>query len=142
MKKRRRGILNSQKRFLEELRNVHVDCWVYAARKENDHDIHLIIGNSPRRARRVLMTAEVSGLPRVGKDIVPLRRARRQLVRTIGRVPTDYRCLVPPLHVSVQGSLLFDAHHRPEGTEKCGLQLDTVWEIHPVTRISSRDLRS
>jgi hypothetical protein len=127
-------------RVPEEIRNVRVPAFLYAASMENDNDFHLIIGRDPSREPRYL-TAEVSGLPPpASPDIATFSATRDAYLGFFGTGlpgPT-YDFYDPPIPVEIEGSLFFDASHahggRP-GPSKLRPNMPVVWEIHPITRI-------
>ncbi|HEU0016207.1 MAG TPA: hypothetical protein VFQ45_21185 [Longimicrobium sp.] len=128
----------------EEKRNVRLRAFLYAASREDDNDFHLIIGQDPR-ASPVYMTAEVSGLPPTSS---PHRRVLENVRDTYkaffsrhreGIPGSSYDFYLPRIPIEIEGSLFFDATHssgsRP-GPRDLRPNMPTVWEIHPVTRIT------
>lgn len=123
-------------RVAQEERNVTVNAYLYATKKESDNDYHLILGTSGS-GRHQFMTAEVSGLPDGGPDLARLKEARQQFKDYFAASPigTNYRRFTPPIPVTVSGSLFYDVDHRPGVVGPNGLKPKTSWEIHPVTTI-------
>jgi hypothetical protein len=123
----------------EEQRNVAVVAYLVASKKENDNDYHLILATTPWGDGPYL-TAEVSGLPRMGTEedanrLADAREQYRQLLR--GRMPgSRYKVFDPPLAVSVAGSLFYDMDHVAGVVGTGDYKPDTSWEIHPVTSIT------
>jgi hypothetical protein len=130
-------------RVPEEDRNVKVNAYIYAARKEADNDYHLILGTSPEANDRVFLTAEVSGLPSAGPFREPLKKARTDFESFFNREHPSflehstnrYVRFNPPIHVKVAGSLFYDNDHPPGALGLDVLRPKTSWEIHPVTDI-------
>jgi hypothetical protein len=128
-------------RVQQEKKNVGVDAWLYAASREGDNDFHIILGRDPDDTPRRFMNAEVSGLP---TDDPP--RTKLQGVRTsFSNIVDDntpglgYDFYDPPIPVSVEGSLFWDATHATgskPGPSKT--KPKTIWEIHPITKIKAR----
>jgi hypothetical protein len=126
-------------RVAEEQRNVTVGAYLVATKKENDNDYHLILASRPNGDGPYL-TAEVSGLPRMGtaKDKTALQAARTQY-RTLlqGHLPGPrYKLVEPPLPVTVTGSLFYDMDHAPGVVGTGNFVPRTSWEIHPISSIS------
>jgi hypothetical protein len=121
----------------EESRNVHFTAYLYATKKEDDNDYHLILGTtaSPNHSR--FMTAEVSGLPRTGPDRARLKVPRKAFQDEFADSPigAQYRKFSNPIPVEVTGSLFFDVDHRAGVVGPEGLKPKTAWEVHPVTEI-------
>ena len=134
-----------EKRKLEELYNVEVDCWIHAVKYEGgigDRDFHVIVGNDPDVDVATFMNVEVSGLPVGGKNLTPLKAARKQFLDLFPdkNFSTTFQRIEPPLKVRIAGSLLFDGQHN-HSCEKCPgpgyAKPGTVWEIHPVYSVVS-----
>jgi hypothetical protein len=121
----------------EELRNVTVEAYLYAAKLEDDKDFHLILGTSPKLADRFFMNCEVSGLPEEGSpDRAQLQKVREQLLEVLGRLPGErYVKLTKPIQVRVEGSLFFDVEHPPGAVGPATMRPETAWEIHPISSI-------
>jgi hypothetical protein len=127
-------------RVAEEVRNVRVKAFLYAASREDDNDFHLIIGRDPSEPAKY-MTAEISGLPPQDADSFDkLDAARSAFLDFFGdALPgATYDFYDPPIGIEVEGSLFWDASHasggRP-GPSKLRPKMPVVWEIHPVTNI-------
>jgi hypothetical protein len=124
-------------RVPEERRNVIVETWIYAAKREDDHDYHLILGSTPSlTAATHFLTAEISGLPASGPYQEPLARARAEFAELFaGDLPgtSSYTKYDPPLHVNVAGSLFFDVDHPAGVVGPVGFRPATAWEVHPVS---------
>ena len=130
-------------RVEEEKRNVSVDAWLYAASREDDNDFHIILGRDPEESERKFMNAEVSGLPPANASsrtkIAATRKSFAAIVQQ--QTPgTTYDFYDPPIPITVQGSLFWDASHAPpaEGPGPKKVKPKQVWEIHPITSIKAR----
>jgi hypothetical protein len=126
-------------RVTEEKRNVTVQAFLYATKKETDNDFHLLLGPDPGAADPRYMTAEISGLPNPANPFTPtLTQARQQFKAFFGNhtLPgNNYVKFDPPVPVTVSGSLFFDIDHPPGDVGTGSTKPDTVWEIHPITNI-------
>jgi hypothetical protein len=132
-----------------EKRMVTVLGYIYATKKEDDNDYHLILGTKTCKKPDCFMTAEVSGVPRLSKDRAKLEKARDEFEDQItsftpsGGMPTgsDYLRFQTPIPVQVTGPLFYDADHkidrdtREGGVGPAWARPSTSWEIHPVVRI-------
>lgn len=138
-----------EKREPEELRNVEVDCWMYAVKfedgrghKKGDNDLHVIIGSTSSPGTSAFMTAEVSGLPGSGKNLQPLADVRKRFLQMFSgfTFTSGFRRITPPKKVTLAGSLFFDGDHGA-GCDACPgpkwAKPKTAWEIHPVHSISA-----
>jgi hypothetical protein len=130
-------------RVAEERRNVRVRAFLYAASREDDNDLHLIVGRAPS-LEPVYMTMEVSGLPPSNtRHRATLKQARDDYKEffqdhPLGLPGASYDFYDPPIPVEIEGSLFFDMSHvtggRP-GPQDLRDDIPTIWEVHPVTRI-------
>jgi len=127
-------------RVQEEERNVHVDVWLYAASRENDNDFHTILGRDPDTTPRLFMNAEVSGLPPGGDARQTLKDVRDALEAIVQQTPgLGYDFYDPPIPITVEGSLFFDATHAKGGKPgPAKVKPKSIWEIHPVTTLEAR----
>ncbi len=132
-------------RVTEEQRNVAVDAYLYAAKKEtNDNDFHLILGDDPSLGGGPYMNAEISGLPTGGPFRGKLTTARGQFKDLINLTEAQlpgtgkYERYEPPIPVRVSGSLFYDVDHPPGAVGPAYAKPDTAWEIHPITAIAER----
>jgi hypothetical protein len=127
-------------RVEQEKRRVVVPAYIYAYKKEGDHDYHVIIGDAPDAPDRQFINSEISALP-VSGTFRPLLKDVRDKFKTffdIGNVgPEDYQDVQPPLPVRITGSLFFDMDHSPprEYVGHNDFDPKTPWEIHPITDI-------
>ncbi|MET0624869.1 MAG: hypothetical protein ABW250_18115 [Pyrinomonadaceae bacterium] len=128
-------------RVAQEERNVRVKTFLYAASREDDNDFHLILGRSPEASPEVYMTMELSGLPaKNAPSFAKLKAARDAYKAFFGsELPgTSYDFYDPPIPVTIEGSLFWDASHatgtRP-GPQSLKSRMPVVWEVHPISKI-------
>jgi hypothetical protein len=131
-------------RVTEEDRNVTVNAFIYAVKFEGgpkgDHDFHVIIGNEPDAANRVLLNVEVTGLPPAdAPDFARLQAVREKFKAHFAamgvEIGTGFTKFPEGIPVRVTGSLFYDIDHLPGVVGPTGMQPKTAWEIHPVTDI-------
>ena len=129
-------------RVPEEERNVRVQTFLYAASREDDRDFHLILGRHPGRTPELYMTMELSGLPPEDSPAFARLKAARDAYKAFfaNDLPgTSYDFYDPPIPVTVEGSLYWDASHakgtRP-GPQSLKSRMPTIWEVHPITKIT------
>lgn len=128
-------------RVAQEERNVRLKTFLYAASREDDNDFHLILGRAPEASPEVYMTMELSGLPpKNAPSFAKLKAARDAYKAFFGsELPgTSYDFYDPPIPVTVEGSLFWDAGHatgtRP-GPQSLKSRMPVVWEVHPISDI-------
>ncbi len=128
-------------RVKQEMRNIRVSGFLYAASREADNDFHLIVGPSQQAPQEEYMTMEVSGLPPQNSPAFgPLNTARNAYKKFFGsKLPgAGYHFYQPPIPVTIEGSLFFDTTHstgqRP-GPPSLKSRMPTIFEVHPVTSI-------
>ena len=132
-------------RVAQENRNVKVKAWIYAYKKEDDRDYHLILGTTPNQpaAQRRYMNVEISGLPiapgAVRNTLKQVRTDFKEIMQEHFHTNQSYKRFQPPVPVEVTGSLFFDVSHTPPAVGPTGLKPRTAWEIHPVTKIDALD---
>jgi len=136
-------IASTSNRVKEEKRNVTVKAWLYAASREKDNDFHTILGTDPSKTPRRFMNAEVSGLPPASSaSRSKLKAARDAFVKLVqGNTPhAGYDFYKPPIPVTIDGSLFFDATHSHGGATPgpAKTKPNSIWEIHPVTSLTTR----
>lgn len=130
-------------RIEAERHNVEIPVYIVAIKPgEDDRDLHVIVSDQPSGPDRVFMNVEVSGLPRNGVDQIDFGRVRREIREVVPQVDGhagNYIRVQRPPSVVIQGSLFFDGDHRA-GCGNCPgpsyAKPTTVWEIHPVYRIT------
>lgn len=124
-------------RVEEERRNIAVMSWLYAAKKEEDNDYHIIIGTEPGETPRRFFNVELSGLPRSGQPFRnELKIARDKFELFFGSAApssSGYKKYNPPIPVIVTGSLFFDVSHAAGVVGPSGMKPASAWEIHPIT---------
>lgn len=128
-------------RVAQEERNVRLKTFLYAASREDDNDFHLILGRAPDATPEVYMTMELSGLPpKSAPSFTKLKAARDAYKAFFGsELPgTSYDFYDPPIPVTIEGSLFWDASHatgtRP-GPQSLKSRMPVVWEVHPISDI-------
>jgi len=128
-------------RVAEERKNVRVKAYIYAFKKEDDNDYHVILGDAPDAEDLRYLNAEVSGIPLAGTDA---NRAQLSAVRTAFKStfglgasgPGSYFKPDPPIPVRVGGSLFWDVDHEdPPYVGPQSHKPKTPWEIHPISEI-------
>lgn len=128
-------------RVSEEMRNVRVSAFLYAASREADNDFHLIIGRDPNSPPELYMTMELSALPPSSSPAFAKLNAARDAYKkffskNLPNLTYDY--YTPPIPVTITGSLFFDMTHatgtRP-GPASLKSRMPTIWEVHPITSI-------
>ena len=124
----------------EEVRNVKLRAFLYAASREGDNDFHFIVGRDPK-LKPLFLTMELSGLPPKSSPAFKRLKAARDAYKTFlgDKLPGEtYDFYDPPVPIEVEGSLFFDVTHatgsRP-GPKKLKTHMPTVWEVHPISRI-------
>lgn len=132
----------SSGRVAEEKRNVRVSAFLYAASREDDNDFHLIIGRSPGMSPSQFMTVELSGLPPKSSSHFTRLKKARDTYKSFFRsdLPgTTYDFYKPPIPVEIEGSLFFDMSHATgskPGPKSLRAMIPTIWEIHPISKIT------
>jgi hypothetical protein len=125
---------STNNRVSDEKRNVKLTrVFMYAIKREDDNDYHIIIGDGKGN----FLNVECSGLPPVGTTYYSrLSKARKQVKDFFGPVcMSAYRKFQPAMEVEVTGSLFFDIDHDAGAVGPVGLRPKTAWEVHPVTNI-------
>lgn len=134
---------SSAMRVAAERRTVRVTGYIYAFKKEDDNDYHVILGDAPGAAPTFL-NVEVSGLPVGGapenRDRLTAARAAFKDAFHIGATgPGSYQKPHEPVPVRVTGSLFWDVDHEPGVVGPQGMRPKTAWEIHPVSEVEFLD---
>jgi hypothetical protein len=142
--KMRGGLNANSPRAPEEKRNVKVQAFLFATKKESDNDFHLLIGGDPSGSDQTYMTAEISGLPSPDNASTgPITSARSQyksffLHGGAGHLQlpgSSYVKFADPVPVTITGSVFFDFDHRIGEVHSGDVRPITVWEIHPISNI-------
>lgn len=128
-------------RVPEEMRNVRVKVFIYAASREDDNDYHLILGRDPSLTPELYITMELSGLPPADSKAFAKLKAARDAFKAhfANDLPgKTYDFYDPPRPVEIEGSMFFDIGHatgtRP-GPKSLKSRMPTVWEVHPITKM-------
>ena len=136
----------TSKRVKEEERNIRVRAFLYASKREDDNDFHLILGLNPKTLPDMYMTMELSGLPPANSPAFQQLRAARDAFKKFyddhagGHLPGKggYDFPRPPVSVEIEGSLFFDVTHstgpRP-GPKSLKSRMPVIWEVHPISKI-------
>lgn len=136
----------TSKRVKEEERNVRVKAFLYAAKREDDNDFHLILGLNPKTLPDMYITMELSGLPPASSPAFQQLKAARDAFKKFyddhagGQLPGKggYDFPRPPVPVEIEGSLFFDVTHssgpRP-GPKSLKSRMPVIWEVHPISKI-------
>jgi hypothetical protein len=122
-------------RLPEEQDNVAVTGYLYAIKKMNDRDYHLVLISSPDlRVPYRVMNVEISGLRKSSPDYPILYQARMQCLYLLGRkdVPRSWTILQEPLKIRVRGALFFDGKKERVSMKPSELKPVTAWEVHPI----------
>jgi len=125
----------------EETRNVEVSAYLFAVKKEDDQDFHLIVGDQGCHSPGCFLNVEVSGWPKSTQhpDRHALMAAREAFIDYFeGDDPgttSGYDVSSPPIAVKITGSLFFDVDHSAGTVGPQGYRPNTAWEIHPVSDI-------
>lgn len=128
-------------RVPEEMRNVRVKVFIYAASREDDNDYHLILGRDPSKLPELYITMELSGLPPADSPAFAKLKAARDAFKAhfAADLPgKTYDFYDPPRPVEIEGSMFFDIGHasgmRP-GPKSLKSRMPTIWEVHPITKM-------
>ena len=130
-------IAKNSKRVAEENVIVKVKAFLYASKKEEDNDFHLILSTDPEKGDIQYMTAEITGIPEEGPYKEGLIKPRRTFKEYLAnKLPKKkYVLYDPAIPVEVAGPLFFDVDHPAGKVGPDGHRPDTAWEIHPVMDI-------
>ncbi len=127
-------------RVKAETRNVQVTGCIYAFKKEDDNDYHVVLGDGPGTQTPNYLNVEVSGIPVGGtaanrKTLVAVRKDFKDAFSLPATGPKSYAKMDSPVPVRITGSLFFDVDHPAGAVGPTGLKPKTAWEIHPVSQI-------
>jgi hypothetical protein len=143
-----RNTFKDTKRKAVEERNVKLNTvYLYTFKRQADEDYHLIVGSTNNIATAYFFNVEISGEPPAGAyGRAEIVQARSDFERYFdiedacarSYYKQDFRR--DPIPIRITGSLFFDAHHctsfRASGPQKwTDIELQTAWEIHPITDI-------
>ena len=128
-------------RTKEELRNIRVKAFIYAASRESDNDFHLIVGRDPDADTEVYVNMELSGLPSKTGDAFNQLKAARDAYKAFfkNKLPGNtYDFYHPPVPVTIEGAIFFDITHATgahPGPASLKSRIPTIWEVHPISFI-------
>ena len=134
----RAKLTSNSPRAPEEKRYVRLkkDTYLYAFKKETDNDYHVIIGDNIDPKKATYFNIEISGLPATNFKAfqTPRRALEKKFVQLCNLGYAVFSA--NPIKISIEGSLFFDVDHLPGQVGPIGFQPTTVWEIHPVSKIT------
>jgi hypothetical protein len=136
---RKTGISNKSLRTRDEDMNICIqNASVFYMKKEEDNDLHVIIGDFIDGAKTNLLTIEFSGLPSTSSpDYNTLLEARKSMYYAFQSFFDSKKksqlVRKPYPQITVTGSLFFDNWHYAENDDVT--RPNTVFELHPVTKI-------
>jgi hypothetical protein len=131
----------SSGRVAEEERNVTVDTFLHAAKRNMSNDFNLILGGGTAQARRPCLSAKISALPKKGRFnnvLKPVRKEFEQLFQNKPVPGSRWTFYDPPIPVQVSGSLFYNILHLPGTVGPRDMATDSSWEIRPITRITEK----
>jgi len=136
---------SSPRTLIEKKGVILNNAFLYAFKREDDNDYHLIIGDNANVKQATLLNMEISGLPNPANTT--LDNARNAFVKALKI--NDKTCMSSyvvfvdkPVPVHIEGPVFFDIDHKAgtigpvKGTVK--LRPATAWEIHPILKFSLR----
>lgn len=123
-------------RVAAENNNVKLTgIFLFAIKRENDNDYHMIIGDKQAR----FFNVEISGLPpSTAASFQKLKNARKAVDDFFGTPNCNtggYAVFRDGIKIQVTGSTFYDIDHAPGVVGPAGFKPATSWEIHPVTLI-------
>lgn len=136
---RKTGISNNSMRTRDEDMNILIkDASIFYMKKEEDNDLHLVIGDVVDGIKTNLLTIEIAGLPLASSpDYAVLFAARKAIYNQFQSFfdsnKKSQRTRKPYPKIAVTGSLFFDNWHYAENDDLT--RPNTVFELHPVTKI-------
>jgi len=131
----------SSDRTDRETRNVTVSTFIYAIKKEEDRDFHIIVGDDACTSPSCFLNVEVSGWPKSPQhpDRPKLKQVRADFLQFFSDsepgTSSGYDKFDPPIPVELQGSLFFDVDHAAGSIGPTCCRPSTAWEIHPITKV-------
>jgi hypothetical protein len=110
---------------------------------EDDTDYHVQITQKPTD-RANCMIVEVPFEDFVSDANLPNEGAirdtlRKKLKPTNGEFSKTGSCMTHPPRMAVTGQLFYDVHHRGKPAGRHGCHAPTVWELHPVFKMTFLD---
>ena len=138
------GSTPTTNRVKVEQRNVRVKAYIYAFKKEDDNDYHVILGDAPGTPNARFLNAEVSGIPIAGTDenrdrLWAVRKTYKSAFSLGDTGPRSYFRPDPPVPVRVTGSLFWDVDHENGFVGPADFKPQTAWEIHPISDLEFLD---
>jgi hypothetical protein len=136
---RKNGINNNSLRTRDEDMNIFIkNASIFHIKKEEDNDLHVIIGDVVDGVKTNLLTIEIAGLPRTSSpDYNTLLEARKsiyyQFQSFFDSNKKSQLTRKPYPQIAVTGSLFFDNWHYAKNSDVT--RPNTVFELHPVTKI-------
>ena len=133
-------------RVAAEERNVRVTGYIYAFKKEDDNDYHVILGDALNTVPPVYLNVEVSGIPVGGAaanraTLTSVRNDFKSAFQIGATGPSKYKRphdefgQLSPVPVQITGSLFWDVDHPAGAVGPDDFKPKTAWEIHPVSAI-------
>jgi hypothetical protein len=131
-------------RVKQEQFNVTVPAFIYAFRKEDDNDYHVIIGDAPGTPNPRYMNSEVSGIPVEGTEanrakLWDVRKAFKGAFQLGDEGPKTYFRPQPPVPVRITGSIFWDVDHEKQVVGPSDFKPKDAWEVHPISAIEFLD---
>jgi hypothetical protein len=116
---------------------------IYAIKREEDEDFHMIVGPADVQNQGDLINVEISGLPKsTAPGFKTIKKVRKQfsdeltgIEKIAGSKWSNYIFFPDGIPVKITGSLFYDVDHRSEKVGPSGVQPPTCMELHPVTDI-------
>ncbi len=123
-------------RVAAENHNVQLNgIFLFAIKRENDNDYHMIVGNKTN----TFFNVEISGLPTTtAASFQKLSKARTAVDAFFGQPncnTSGYAVFPNGVKIQLTGSTFYDIDHAPGTVGPLGFKPKTSWEIHPVTAI-------
>jgi hypothetical protein len=135
-------------RGAEEAINVTVsEVWLYAFKRQNDEDYHLILGTSgdyETALEHGFYNSEISGLPDASHTSAvykSIKKARDEFEAFFGITDCGTVCrnyvdfYLNPIKVEVTGSMFYDIDHCNHIAHPADYPVITAWEIQPIKEI-------
>jgi hypothetical protein len=135
-------------RGAEEKINIRVtEVWLYAFKRQNDEDYHLILGTSgdyETALEHGFYNSEISGYPAGSASSAAhqaIKKARDDFeaffgITDCGKVCRSYvDFYLNPIKVEVTGSMFYDIDHCNHIAHPADYPVITAWEIHPIREI-------
>jgi hypothetical protein len=134
----RTKVAGHNNRISLEKRNVRLlkDTYLFAFKKESDNDYHVIIGDHKDPNKATFFNCEISGLANAtDKRLGLVRQAfEKQFVQVCNSAYAVFA--KNPIKIQIEGSLFYDVDHKAGQIGPKGFRPTTVWEIHPISKIT------